>query len=268
MRVVVTRPLDAAARWVQALALQGIDAVSLPLIEICPATDVAAIRAARRDIGQYTAVMFVSAAAVEHFFSSQAGNATAWPRAVAPRAWAPGPGTASALQRHGVPLQQIDAPAPDSAQFDSEALWQQVGDAVQPGQRVLVVRGSEGNSDVPPLDGGPDPGQGRDWLVRQLTIRGAQVEYLVAYQRVPPQPVRLRQAMADLGLMAPALWLFTSSQAIGNLVQALPGHDWSASRALVTHPRMAAAARAAGFGVVQESRPAPSDVIASIKSLP
>jgi uroporphyrinogen-III synthase len=268
MRVVVTRPLDAAAPWVQALVLQGIDAVSLPLIEIGPVADGAAIRAARRNMGQYAAVMFVSAAAVEHFFSSQLADAAAWPQAVAPRAWAPGPGTASALLQHGVPQQQIDAPASDSAQFDSEALWQRVGSTVQPGQRVLVVRGSEGNSDAQVPDGGPDRGQGRDWLVRQLAARGAQVEFLVTYRRMPPPGARLRQAMADLGLVVPALWLFTSSQAIDNLQQALPGHDWSASRALVTHPRIAAAARAAGFGVVRESRPAPADVIASIKSLP
>lgn len=268
MRVVVTRPQDAGARWVRALCLQGIDAVSLPLIEIGPAADSGAVRAAWRDVGQYAALMFVSAAAVEHFFSLRPDNAAPWPQGVTPRAWAPGPGTASALQRQGVPQQQIDAPASDSTQFDSEALWQQVSGTVRPGQRVLVVRGSEGTSDPSPPDGGPDRGQGRDWLVRQLTIQGVQVDYLVAYRRMPPQAARLRQAMVDCGLMAPALWLFTSSQGIDNLVQALPGHDWSGSRALVTHPRMAAAARAAGFGVVQESRPAPADVIASIKSLP
>jgi uroporphyrinogen-III synthase len=268
MRVVVTRPPDAAARWVQALVLQGIDAVSLPLIEIGPVADGAAIQAARRDIGQYAAVMFVSAAAVDHFFSGPPDIAAAWPRTGAPRAWAPGPGTASALQGLGVPRQQIDAPAPDSSQFDSEALWQQVGSTVRPGQRVLVVRGAQGKRDVPAQDDRPDRGQGREWLARQLAAQGAQVDYLVAYRRMPPQADRLRKAMADLGLMAPALWLFTSSQAIDNLAQAWPGHDWSASRALVTHPRIAAAARAAGFGVVQESRPAPADVIASIKSLP
>jgi uroporphyrinogen-III synthase len=167
-----------------------------------------------------------------------------------------------------VPRQQIDAPAPDSSQFDSEALWQQVGSAVRPGQRVLVVRGAQCKRDVPAQDDRPDRGQGREWLARQLAAQGAQVDYLVAYRRMPPQADRLRKAIADLGLMAPALWLFTSSQAIDNLAQAWPGHDWSASRALVTHPRIAAAARAAGFGVVQESRPAPADVIASIKSLP
>ena len=49
---------------------------------------------------------------------------------------------------------------------------------------------------------------------------------------------------------------------------ALPDQDWGQARALVTHPRIAQAARAAGFGSVQECRPALADVVASIESLP
>ena len=37
MRVVVTRPKEDAARWVKTFAQHGIDAISLPLIEIRPA---------------------------------------------------------------------------------------------------------------------------------------------------------------------------------------------------------------------------------------
>ena len=42
---------------------------------------------------------------------------------------------------------------------------------------------------------------------------------------------------------------------------------WQAARALVTHPRIGAAARAAGFGAVHESQPTLEAVAASIKSL-
>ncbi|MGE3348297.1 MAG: uroporphyrinogen-III synthase, partial [Ramlibacter sp.] len=38
------------------------------------------------------------------------------------------------------------------------------------------------------------------------------------------------------------------------------------ARAVATHPRIAQAAREAGFGVVCESRPALADVVASIES--
>ena len=64
-----------------------------------------------------------------------------------------------------------------------------------------------------------------------------------------------------------ALWLFSSSEAITNLCQCLPGTDWSAARALVTHPRIGDAARAAGFGAVHDTRPTLEAVAASIESL-
>ncbi|MEO7940004.1 MAG: uroporphyrinogen-III synthase, partial [Burkholderiaceae bacterium] len=63
------------------------------------------------------------------------------------------------------------------------------------------------------------------------------------------------------------LWLFTSAQAIDHLCACLPEQDWAQARAMATHPRIAMQARAAGFGVVWESRPALDDIAASIKSL-
>lgn len=266
MRVVVTRPKDDAARWVQVFAQHGIDAISLPLIDIRSTADTGAMLAAWRDLDRFVAVMFVSAAAVEHFFAGPAGAERTWPTGLLTRTWAPGPGTAAALLRRGVPAQQIDAPAPDSGQFDSEALWGTVDPTVGPGQRVLIVRGS----DRDPV-GAADPsdrGQGRDWLANRLADRGALVEFVVAYRRTAPANSQLRQAITALDASCTWLWLFTSSQAIDNLTRALPTHDWSATRALVTHPRVGAAARAAGFGVVQESRPALDDVVSSIKSGP
>lgn len=264
MRVLVTRPQDDAARWVKAFAHHGIDAISLPLIEIRPAADTGAVLAAWRELDRFAALMFVSAAAVEHFFADASGVARHWPADVVTRAWAPGPGTAAALMRHGVPARQIDAPAPDSGQFDSEALWRKVGPTVAAGQRVLVVRGSD--RDPGDASESPGRGQGRDWLAHRLTEAGARVEFVVAYRRAAPVQSQLRQAISQLDASCTWLWLFTSSQAIENLTRAVPAHDWSTAKALVTHPRIGVAARAAGFGVVQESRPALEDVVSSIKS--
>ena len=64
------------------------------------------------------------------------------------------------------------------------------------------------------------------------------------------------------------MWLFSSSEAIANLRQCLPSLDWHAARALVTHPRIGEAARAAGFGHVTDTRPTLAAVAASIESLP
>ncbi len=273
MRVFVTRPQAEAVRWVQALLGEQIDAVSLPLIEIRPVVDDHAVHAAWQAIAEFDAVMFVSSAAVTHFFCDSVRQGSHWPGGGAPRAWAPGPGTAAALVAAGVAPGEIDAPDPHSGQFDSESLWRQVGPTVRPGQKVLVVRGAQGDAKPAAAVAGvaapqpPNGGQGRDWLAQKLIAQGAQVRFVAAYRRCAPATAVLRQAALQAHAVAPACWLFTSSQAIENLVAALPDHTWARAQALVTHPRIAAAARAAGFGVVQESRPALADVVASIKSL-
>jgi uroporphyrinogen-III synthase len=71
-----------------------------------------------------------------------------------------------------------------------------------------------------------------------------------------------RQAATD-----GSVWLFSSAQALANLRRLLPGQDWSGARAVATHPRIAAAVRNAGFGVVCESRPVLAELVASIESI-
>ena len=63
-----------------------------------------------------------------------------------------------------------------------------------------------------------------------------------------------------------SVWLLSSSEAVAHLAEALPDQHWGAAHALATHPRIAEAARAAGFGTVRECRPALEDVVASIES--
>ena len=277
MRVVVTRPQADAERWVRGLAQHGIEALAVPLIEIRPLADTGAIAAAWRRWRQCRAIMFVSAAAVAHFFAARPPDADLGTPEQGPRLWAPGPGTMAALVRQGVDPRQIDAPPSGSAQYDSEALWAQVGGRVQPNWRVMLVRGAARDVSLPQPAGstGRDPaaaaaddmqGEGRDWLARQLTQAGAQLQWVVAYWRAAPGPQALREALEQHGVGDDDLWLFTSSQAIGNLRTCMPGHDWSRARAVASHARIVAAARAAGFGVVYESRPALADVAASIKS--
>jgi uroporphyrinogen-III synthase len=54
---------------------------------------------------------------------------------------------------------------------------------------------------------------------------------------------------------------------VGNLATLLPGQSWAGARAIATHPRIAQAVRALGFGTVRESRPAFDEVVASIELL-
>lgn len=253
MRVIVTRPAREALVWAGALRERGLVASVLPLIDIGPAADQSAVREAWARLKVVDAVMFVSANAVEFFFGAVAG-ASSWPTV---RAWATGPGTAKALLASGVPASLIDAPSADAPQFDSEALWQVIGPQVTPDARILIVRGSDAQGrDI-----------GRDWLASQLVSAGAQVQALVAYQRMAPKWSADQLAQAREAASGESVWLFSSSQAIANLQGLLPDASWHRARAVATHPRIAAAAEQAGFGVVCPSRPSLTQVVASIESM-
>jgi uroporphyrinogen-III synthase len=249
MAVVVTRPAQEGERWAARLRECGLDALVLPLLAIAPPRDATEVQRAASAVDRYRAVMFVSANAVQGFFSFHPAFGQA-------RAWAPGPATREALRAAGVADERIDAPAADAEQFDSESLWQQVGTQLQAGDRLLLVRGADGEG----------RSQGRDWLAQQLLARGVQVDTVVAYTRQPPRWSAQQQAAARRAAADGSLWLFSSSEAAGNLQLLLPGQDWSGARALATHPRIAAAVRALGFGEVTESRPGFEDMVASIES--
>jgi uroporphyrinogen-III synthase len=262
--VIVTRPAQDAQHWVQQLRQGGFAAEALPLIDIAPASDAAALEQARQALDRYAACMFVSGNAVDHFFRQPTAAKLALPAAL--RLMAPGPGTVAALLAAGVPAGQIDAPAVDAEQFDSEALWAVVGQRDWQGSRVLVLRGES------PDAAGGGASSGRDWIARQWEAAGAQVDFVGVYQRRAPvftagQIERARAASAD-----GSVWLFSSSEAVANLtgLPALAGIDWRGARAVATHPRIVEAVRAAGWGVVVASRPALKDIrdtLASIESL-
>lgn len=253
MRVIVTRPAAQAAQWVQALVQHGLAAHALPLIDIAPTLDTAAVAAAWQHLGRYRLVMFVSANAVTHFFAARPPGAT-WPHST--QAASPGPGTTLALQEAGVAAAQIIEPAPDSAQFDSEALWQTLSHQDWHSSRVLVVRG-EG---------------GRDWLADTLRAHGAQVDFVTAYRRVPPRWDAAAQSLLSTALAQPAehLWFFSSSESVDHLMAHLHSSTIAlplGAQALATHPRIAERARAAGFAPVWPCRPTLAAVVACIQSI-
>jgi uroporphyrinogen-III synthase len=260
VRVIVTRPLQEATVWVRDLTLAGWPAVALPLIDIASVNDSSAVHAAWERLHTFDAVMFVSSNAVEHFFRCKPGSSQAFTgcNAIKTRAFATGPGTVAALLRVGVPVASIDAPDADAAQFDSEALWAVMGHRVQPGWRVLVVRGGVDASQT---------GAGRDWFSQQVRAAGGEVELVAAYQRALPVWDAPQRAVAQQAAEDGSVWLFSSSQAIGHLLTLCPQQTWGNGRAVATHPRIAHAARQAGFAVVCESRPHLASVVASIESM-
>lgn len=282
VRVLVTRPARDAQHWAQQLQGEGFAAEAFPLIEIAPLTAAAnllALEQAWQTLPAYTACMFVSSPAVVHFFKP---NRPVTPAPIAPAAinkivvndfrrlpealrfMAPGPGTVATLVALGIDPALIDAPALDASQFDSEALWQVVGQRDWQGRRVLLVRGQ--SADAAP---GSTSSAGRDWLARQLQAAGAELDFLSVYQRRAPVFSAAARQRALAASSDGTVWLFSSSEAVANLA-AMPGvasHDWRGARAVVTHPRIAASVRALGWGVVVESRPALNDVRVALGSI-
>ena len=263
MPIVVTRPEPECTQWVQSLTGRGLQALALPLMCIGPVRDVTAVQRCWHRLDQFHAVMVVSGAAASHFFALRPAGA-----AIAPgtRFWAPGPGTMAVLSRLGVAAAQVDSPDAGSGQFDSEALWRVVGQQVRPGWHVLIVRGGDDVGGEATPDRAATQGSGRDWLASTLADAGARVEFVMAYERTGPCWSGEQRVQAQAAATDGSVWLFTSSQAIEHLLTQLPGQRWQQASALATHPRIAQAAREAGFGVVWESRPRLEDVVASIES--
>jgi uroporphyrinogen-III synthase len=273
-RLIVTRPAAEAASWVQALQAQGWPAQALPLIDISEPQDAATLALLRHWRTHWLdmdAMLFVSGAAVRHFFAQDV-RAPTRPDGDT-RFWAPGPGTAQVLAQAltglGLDPTRIDAPPADAGQFDSEALWPVVASQVRSGQRILVVRGASPEG-AAAAGSSPPPnrhaGNGRDWLIQQCEAAGARVESCVAYERAAPRWTTAQSAVARAAASSGSAWLFSSSEAVNHLLTAAPHTDWSPACAIATHPRIAASARAAGFGRVIETRPALPDVLRALES--
>jgi uroporphyrinogen-III synthase len=262
MRVILTRPEREARSWVTTLAQAGIQALALPLIAVDGAPDPQAVQRVWQQLDDFDAAMFVSGNAVDQFYALKPATAPVKyaQAAIKMRAFVTGPGTRSALLRHGVAAHLIDAPDAQAGQWDSEALWAVVQGQVRPGFRLLIVRGAGADHAQP-------HGAGRDWFAQQVQARGGQVEFVVAYQRRCPVFSPDQLAEAQNAAVDGSVWLFSSSEAIGNLQRLLPEQSWHQARAVATHPRIAQAAREAGFGVVCESRPQLPEVVASIESM-
>ena len=255
IRVWVTRAPEDAQAWILGLNDMGFDAQPMPLMAMGPAPDQHALLSSWEHLDQYQAVMFVSANAVRYFWQAKPDSPVPPPWGVM-RAWVTGPGSQDALLKVGMPLHAIDAPPWDAVQLDSEALWSVVASQVNAGLRVLVVRGCDAQGQV----------TGRDWLVTQLQAAGAQVDQIAAYQRKKPVLSQAQLAAARQSVEMGAVWLFSNSEAISNLKEALPDQDWQGAKAVATHPRIATNAKQAGWGSVAITQPALQAVASSIKS--
>ena len=244
--VVLTRP-TLTGQEADAFRRAGWSVLHLPLLRIEAMGDTSLLQqvwnAQLIDPAQAAhALMFVSANAVDHFMQARPSGAAQWAdhASTGPRAWATGPGTASALKRWGWSEERIDWPGDVVETFDSEALWAVVCDQVRPGTRVLIVRGGDAQGRA----------QGRAWLADRLQEAGAQVHECVAYRASAALWTDEQAQLAQQACVGGSVWVLQSSQALLALVHALPAQDWSQVPVVVTHPRIAQTAHRMGFAKV------------------
>ena len=256
-QVVVTRPKQDANSWVQALSDAGYQAIEFPLLELSEFLNAQTAQEAFAQIKRSQAVMFVSANAVRFLAQALHGQAE-WVAHFqnGARAWCTGPGTAAALVQIGVPFEQIDQPALQAQQLDSEALWEVISAKVTPGMSVLFVRGADESGAA----------AGRDWLAQELEKSQVLVATMAAYQRSPAQLTSLQKERVHQLIAEGAIWLFSSSAALQNLMTQCPEANWAVAKATVTHPRMADLAQNKGWGFVSIAPPGIHSLLASIKS--
>jgi uroporphyrinogen-III synthase len=258
MLILVTRPEPQASQWAQQLQGQGVQARALPLMDVGPPAEPAAVQALWQGLAQHRCLMFVSPNAVQ-WFARQAPSGCTWPEHT--MLAAPGPGTAQAaleaLSPHGLSAQQLVSPSADSEQFDSEHLWPLLQGMAWAEQSVVVVGGGE--------EGQP---KGRQWLSQQWAQAGAAVHTVVAYERHAPRWEAAHTALAQEAYAQPAdhAWLLSSSQAVAHLIN-LMGRPPLSAVALCTHPKVAATAKEAGFDRVVDTRPQAADVAKACQQL-
>ncbi|CAN7230148.1 fused uroporphyrinogen-III synthase HemD/membrane protein HemX [Caballeronia sp. LjRoot34] len=262
--VVVTRPLGQSAVLLPLLERAGFEPIEFPLIDIGPVADAAPLHAALGELYApaplgFALVVFVSPNAVDHAF---AALSSAWPSQIP--IGVVGPGSVAALARQGVAqpaytiISPLISPAPGATattaaltdpRYDSEALYAAIeahfGSDGLKDKRVLIVRG----------DGG------REWLADALSAAGAKVEKVAAYRRIVPEPsMRDWERIHALLAGVPHAWLLTSSEGVRNLEELAREHltvdetlTLKHAPLVSPHPRIAEAARQAGFDTITVS---------------
>lgn len=264
LQVLVTRPEPQASTWAADLQSNGLDAHALPLIAIDGPADPQPVLQTWHDMARLRLLMFVSPAAVEWFFKLRPEGAV-W--AEGTLAATPGPGTAHSLlsagETAGLRADQLLSPDASAEQFDSEALWPLLAPLDWQGRDVAIISG-----------GDQQEAKGRNWLSQQWRERGATVHAVLTYQRGPGEWAPAQQKLASEALREPEqhIWLFSSSQAIDHLVEhhlpasGLPNPDWSTTRALVTHPKIAERCRQLGIQRITSTRPTLDAVVEALRS--
>lgn len=198
--VLLTRPDVSGDPLTHRLAQAGASVVHLPLIRIAPPADPSPLLRAIRQLEDFHWVVLTSPNGARAFREAMAqeGVQTLPPRL---KVAVVGPGTARALQDHGVKVDLVPQ------RFVAEGLLEALrAHGVAEGTRVLL----------------PRPDRARDMLPRGLRELGANVEEVEAYRtELAPGPAARWKALSEDGGLD---WvLFTSSSAVESFHQLSQG---------------------------------------------
>jgi uroporphyrinogen-III synthase len=240
--IVVTRPRHQAGELARMIEAAGGRALTMPLLEIEAAADPQPLQQAVAGLDGCDFAFFVSPNAVA--YAVPAILARGWPPAL--RAAAVGEGSALALREAGV-----GAVIVPRERFDSEALLAlpELSAEQVRGRRALVFRG----------DGG------RELLADTLRERGATVECVACYRRLPPADPA---AFLDLlrGTSRPDAITISSSEGLRHLVDLVgpAGRPLLAAVPLFApHARIVETARSQGLDAVATG-PADAGLLAGL----
>jgi uroporphyrinogen-III synthase len=238
--VLVTRPVEQAARLVSRLRDLGAAPLLFPALAIVPAAASQNLEATLAQVEQYDLHLFISPTAAQFGLAALPSDAIEHLRAAAI-----GNGTAAALRAKGV--NNILTPITGA---DSEHLLAlpQFGELA--GKRVLIFRG-EG---------------GRELIADTLRERGAAVDYAECYRRICPQvdTTPLRQALAQQQIQAITAF---SGETLDNLIALLGAAAAKKAHTLplfVPHARIAQHARSLNFMQTVTTAPGEDGVLAGL----
>ncbi len=224
-RVLVTRTRQQASALSALLASRGAVPVELPVIAVEPLDSAASLDKALADISAYQWLVFTSANGVGLFFDRLTARGLDARALGGVRLAVIGPGTARALQEHGIKADFM----PES--YVAEALAAGLAPMLASGDRVLLPR-AEG---------------GRSVLIEELQKAGTSVDEVLLYRARPGEDVaeRAKEVFAE-GVDAAT---FASSSTVRGLVDALGGDPAAVNGCAVACIGPVTAETARGLGV-------------------
>lgn len=242
--IVVTRPQGQAQALGEEITRLGGQPFYAPLLDILPIADSSELQTAASALACYSLAIFISPNAVSHALPTlmAAGD---WPNGVAIAGI--GPGTVQALADSGV--SPVITP---EHRFDSEAMLELPALQAEQvaGKRIALFRG----------DGG------RELLADSLRARGAQVDCISCYRRLPP--ARGFGPLTELLLSGRCAALtLSSSEGLRHLLAGLGVEALSALQVIpvfVPHQRIADNARSSGLQQVVLTKPADAGILAGL----